>query len=453
HYKSEMVVTVNRGRNDERQLIFSDSFRIGRGDSCEVQLPDDVVSAHHLEILNDGGKWWLHDLHSTNGTFLDGELIHKVQLADRATLQLGKGGPIVSLKIKSPDLLQTNLISNTLFGTIVKAIPSSTQIYLHYFSPSAAKSAGHYTLFLRKAFDQALKKKAKKFLILIGVVSIFALSALTFIWFQHKRLAKLEPLGMEIFYTMKALELQIANLTTVVGTSSDKQIAQDVTAMRQKYWQLQKKYDRFVKQLGVYDESVNEKDRLILRMARTFGECELNAPEDFVDEVKKYIKKWQSSDRLQKAIQRSLAYGYPKNIADIFLKQQLPPQFIYLALQESDFDVNRIGPKTRYGIAKGMWQFIPRTGAAYGLKIGPLRNYPRSDPRDERHNFEKSTTAAAKLIRDLYNTKAQGSGLLVLASYNWGIGNLGEIIDKMPPNPKERNFWNLVKKYKIPQQT
>ena len=40
--------------------------------------------------------------------------------------------------------------------------------------------------------------------------------------------------------------------------------------------------------------------------------------------------------------------------------------------------------------------------------------------RDERHDFEKSTLAAVQYLRDIYDTEAQASGLLVMASYNWG---------------------------------
>jgi hypothetical protein len=252
---------------------------------------------------------------------------------------------------------------------------------------------------------------------------------------------------------MKALELQIAELNERLQKVADDTLAQEVETMRKKYLVLQNEYDNYIDQLGVYDESVDETERLILRVARTFGECELNAPKDFLVEVRKFVRKWQSTDRLQIAVARSLAHRYHKVIAEEFLAQHLPPQFFYLALQESDFDIHRIGPPTRYGIAKGMWQFIPSTAAAYGLKVGPLRNYRRFDPRDERHDFQKSTKAAARLIYDLYKTKAQGSGLLVLASYNWGIGNLQQQIGKLPPNPRERNFWNLVKRQKIPRET
>lgn len=451
--KSTIEVTVNRGSENEQRITFLHSFKIGRASACDIQLRDSVVSAHHLEILYESGKWWVHDLHSTNGTFVDGELVSKKRLDDRATIQLGKGGPIVSFKVKAEGALQRSLFGQTVIGTIFKALPSSTQVFQHYFSKKLPKSVGQYTMHIRQAFDHAVKRRGRNLFWVIGILLLVTMSTFAMLWRQHGQLAKLEPLATEIFYNMKSLELQINRFTQTIADSKDENLIQEVTAMQQKHQQLRDQYDNFVGQLGVYDENVDEQERLILRIARVFGECELNAPEDFVNIVKKYIKRWQSTQRLQIAISRGFAYGYQKIITEEFLAQSLPPQFIYLALQESNFDVNKSGPKTKYGIAKGMWQFIPRTATAYGLKVGPLRRVRRADPKDERHDSRKSTQAAAKLIRDLYHTKAQGSGLLVLASYNWGIGNLGRIIDQMPQNPRERNFWNLLKQHDIPQET
>ena len=70
-------------------------------------------------------------------------------------------------------------------------------------------------------------------------------------------------------------------------------------------------------------------------------------------------------------------------------------------------------------------------------------------------DFSKATRAAARYIRDIYDTEAQASGLLVIASYNWGERNIRELVRKMPRNPRERNFWQLLKLYRdeIPNQT
>lgn len=102
-----------------------------------------------------------------------------------------------------------------------------------------------------------------------------------------------------------------------------------------------------------------------------------------------------------------------------------------------------------------MWQFIPETAVKYGLRIGPLTSFPRPDPQDDRHNWKKFTAAAVHYLRDLYATDAQGSGLLVMASYNWGENKVLPLIKRMPPNPRDRNFWHLLKNYRtrLPKET
>ena len=123
-------------------------------------------------------------------------------------------------------------------------------------------------------------------------------------------------------------------------------------------------------------------------------------------------------------------------------------------MQESDFDPFTSGPPID-GIAKGMWQFIPETGARYGLTIGPLANVRKPDPADDRQNWQKATLAATRYIKDIYSTDAQASGLLVMASYNWGERRVINLLRSMPANPKDRNFWKVLARYRgqLPKET
>ena len=102
-----------------------------------------------------------------------------------------------------------------------------------------------------------------------------------------------------------------------------------------------------------------------------------------------------------------------------------------------------------------MWQFVPATAKQYGLAIGPLAALRRPDPVDERHHWEKATDAAARYIRDIYSTDAQASGLLVMASYNWGERRVVNILRTMPANPRQRNFWKLLEGHRqsVPKET
>ena len=113
------------------------------------------------------------------------------------------------------------------------------------------------------------------------------------------------------------------------------------------------------------------------------------------------------------------------SIIEKYLKEyQIPEDFKYLAIAESALE-NAISPAG----AKGFWQFMSKTGKAYGLEINDLI--------DERYNLEKSTEAACKYLKKLY--KQFGSWTLAAAAYNMGPHALSKQIKKQQVN----NYYNL----------
>lgn len=441
-------VKILKGNTLKKEYYFDNSFSIGRAENCSIQINEGIVSRFHIEVCYENNKWRIIDKQSSNGTFLNGEKIDKVEIKNTTTVELGKNGPIVlfTFENQKKSLPQGN--------TITPDTGSVTSYIQHYFDESKSESEmGEHTRMMREAFKVVKKKQTLRYKKLIIIIGIVAAVAAAYSIYQHIKENKQKLLAENIFYDMKSLELEISTLKDRLANSGDLASQDALQKFDQRHKQLENNYDKLVDELGVYNMS--EQDKLIIQTARIFGECELNVPKDFIDEVKSYIKKWQSSDRFAKAIQRADLNSYPQVVVDDFVKQRMAPQFFYLALQESDFRDQIVGPETRYGIAKGIWQFIPQTAAKYGLAIGPLATVRAFDPRDDRYNFIKATAAAAKYISDIYNTDAQASGLLVIASYNWGEYNIINLIRKMPENPRDRNFWTLLEKYKdkIPKET
>jgi hypothetical protein len=46
---------------------------IGRDPVCDLHMPDRTISAQHTRLTHHHGQWWVEDLHSTNGTYLNNQ--------------------------------------------------------------------------------------------------------------------------------------------------------------------------------------------------------------------------------------------------------------------------------------------------------------------------------------------------------------------------------------------
>jgi Protein of unknown function (DUF3662)/FHA domain len=63
---------------------------LGRGTDCDLRLVDPGVSRHHAELRMEDGEVVLVDLGSTNGTFVNGQPVRRVVLADGTQVTLGR---------------------------------------------------------------------------------------------------------------------------------------------------------------------------------------------------------------------------------------------------------------------------------------------------------------------------------------------------------------------------
>ena len=338
------------------------------------------------------------------------------------------------------------------------------QYVKRYFqAPVEGEVVGQHTQFIRTAFAEIQTKQKKvhsrqrrTLLIAIGVLALIGIVIAGYAYRLQVQERHQREIARNLFYAMKSVDVEIAEAERQALNSGDKQAGlAAVNKYEARRKAIQTNYDQFLATLRIYDPKTTEQHRLILRVARIFGEGELDMPADFEGEVVRYIKYWQSTGRYARDVRLAQEQGLTRTIPEALLSRGLPVQFFYLAMQESDFDPYRSGPITRKGYAKGMWQFIPETGVKYGLHLGPLVDLPRPDPADERDHADKATDAATRYIQMLYSTDAQASGMLVMACYNWGEEQVLPLVRSMPLNPGQRNFWRLLAEHRsqIPKQT
>lgn len=476
------------------EFFFTHSFTAGRSQDNDIVIENGEVSRHHLEVKQENGDWWIYDSNSANGIYIQDRLVErKSKLYFPASVLLGNSG--ITLRIQATGLKaevekQATAGATVLASAIVAQDKTSHRnlskeaMKARLLAKEEAEDSGDYTRMVRKLIHEDRTSRGKKYNKVIWVLSILFLLSAVLVAYQQVALSNARTLAIDMFYDIKTLEVSMSKSELMIDQSAEileqtlkaavnqklavqeriKAEQEKIAAERERVAQeknklksMKAKYHQYVKEATSFrirfPSDASYEDELITKVAREFGESELELPDGFADEVRRYIKFWQESSRMQQAMERLEKNNYAPEVIAALEKEGLPLYFIYLPLQESNYDTQAIGPETPYGVAKGAWQFLATTGQEYGLSSGPLADVREYDEQDARFDFKQATHAAIKYLKYIYSTEAQASGLLVMASYNYGHNRVKSMIKKMPDNPRDRNFWKFIQQYEIPKET
>ena len=162
------AILVATGDDGEPQR-FTDTFRIGRGEDCDVRVNADGGSRAHCVVSRTDGSWKVQDTKSTNGTWLDDIRVETAPLQNSNALRLGRKGPVLWLTVEGHSDAPVSEVD--------------LNPYLErYVRGDETGGVGGHTRLVRRAVDVTRRRQHRRHLMILTAVVAVALVALTSVW-------------------------------------------------------------------------------------------------------------------------------------------------------------------------------------------------------------------------------------------------------------------------------
>ncbi len=188
-------------------------------------------------------------------------------------------------------------------------------------------------------------------------------------------------------------------------------------------------------ELPISDESNDDFNLEILPGDHLKKEPDFDIPIVINAKVEQFIQYFQTTAKNNFSNWLARSEKYIPFMKNLLRENGLPEDLVYLALIESGFNPYAYSRSK----ASGPWQFIYLTGKRYGLKVNWWV--------DERRDPEKSTIAAAKYLKDLYDMFE--CWYLAAAGYNAGENKIASAMKRY----QTEDFWELAKYRYLKQET
>ena len=88
HLNQCKLVVVRGAQRGREFIIARDVIRVGKSEDNDLTLNEETVSRTHFEIVRDVKGYLLRDLHSTNGTFLDGAEVREAYIRSGSLIRV-----------------------------------------------------------------------------------------------------------------------------------------------------------------------------------------------------------------------------------------------------------------------------------------------------------------------------------------------------------------------------
>jgi len=433
----------------KRYLLGSTKTLVGRDPKSDIVIDGEgasVVSSRHAEILAVAGGYRLRDLNSTNGTYGDGKRVGECELRNGASIRLGPAGPEFSFELTEP---RETELDKTIISPLHRsreqpmARPPATGSEEERLLAEAVEKArrvrkagglNQTMMIMREAMGAAVGRSRRKHrrIIFSLIVLLVAVSA-----FAMWRILDLRRQKSSIDQQIQAIEAKLEK--GGLKTAEIEQLIEKLNGYQQQASRLQ---DSLFYRFGVEGREEAFIEREIRFLLKEFGAEQYSIPPEFTEQVQRYVIRYRTLDREHVSRMLGERRREIRQMQEIFRKENLPPDLVYMVLVESRF----IEQSTSRKGAAGLWQFMPSTARAFGMKV--------DSGVDERQDLVKSTKAAARYIRNLILEFGAGSSvMLALAAYNAGPATVKRAVRKVRDPIKQRNFWYLYRTRALPVET
>jgi len=493
---------VTCGQDPGRRYLLADgAISLGRNPDniiC-IDSKERIVSSHHAIIYKYPGTVTIQDLSSTNGTYKNEARITQEELVNGDIIGFGEKGPRLKLIISETEL-PTNASSkprklplvNTddtdhAFNEKTGLEQDNTDNGDNLFSKKQpgrkndqkVNNVGSLTMeiedklrnkritademhnlmkksdrvekilqkgnlsetqvhFLHTAYG-AHRKSRRGFLTTIYFIIGISLILITFFtvrMYQYKNQVK-KAYNLE--KELDGYEQKIASAKK--SGANTKEIKTLITELEEKKGQFnsvkltlkEEDFERF------YEDTV---EMYISDIMSRFGETDYHIPPQMTERVKYHLGVYSGS--LKSVITRYLERKkiYFPMICQIFKEKKVPLDLSYISMLESGFNPKALSSAG----ARGLWQFMPKTGRSFGLRVDDVVD-DRCDPR-------KATYSAAEYFKDLIGIfGGQSSVMLAMAAYNAGEGRVMGALRKIDDPMRNRDFWYIYRMGYLAEET
>ncbi len=486
----------------QRYLLPEGAVSVGRSSQNTIALPpsEKSVSGHHLIIYKSPERIMAQDMQSTNGTFVNETRVDEQDLVVGDILGFGKSGPRLKLIVSDTELDTSTVMTGNPFGgmTGVKTHEEPVPILASKIATSSEEqktitklkqepvgsdtdsgglsvthemeqklidrsidsddmnrlmkqgerlekiiargNLGETQIAMLRSAYKANRKMRRQWFYVIAVILFVSASAVSYFGirtFQYKRIVMkartikrdLDEYETRIAAAKSDPEKNRAQLESLIAGLEEKQ--KSLSSLKSRMSE-----DDFGK---FYSDPIEQRiDEVLVRL----GETDYHIPREMIDRVGYHLEYY--SGKLRNTVARYLQRKdkYFPMILRIFREKNIPPDLAYVSMLESGFNPMALS----HAGARGLWQFMPRTAAQFGLRI--------TDKVDERCDPQKSTYAAAEYFKDLIGIfGGRSSVMLCMAAYNAGEGRVMGALRKIDDPMRNRDFWYIYRMGYLAEET